>query len=418
MFSSFFPNPRLFFPAALLWTALTMAVWYGVARDLGPQLSLGGLVGYAYPPAGADGAAVAVETARNIWLFQYMIATGALFVGLVGWLLPHRWFRWSVACSALIVFLLWFQVQLDVMINNWFGTFYNIVQQALAKPGAVTQEQFFGQLVTFGGIAMVYIMTAVLTAFITSHYVFRWRTAMNDFYVGHWERLRHIEGASQRIQEDTQKFSQTVEGLGASLVQALMTLIAFLPILWGLSSYVTELPLVGPVPQALVFVAVLWAAIGTAALAVAGVRLPGLEFRNQRVEAAYRKELVLGEDQAARAQPMTLQELFLDVRANYFRLYANFLYFNVVRYAYLQTSVLIPYIALAPSIVAGGLTLGVMQQVIRAFGRVEDSFQYLVRSWTTIVSLISVYKRLRTFEATLRDQPLDVIEAEAVAGIR
>ena len=415
MFSSFFPNPRLFFPAALLWTALTMALWYGIARDLGPQLSLGGLVGYAYPPAGADGAAVAVETARNIWLFQYMIATGALFVGLVGWLLPHRWFRWSVACSALIVFLLWFQVQLDVMINNWFGTFYNIVQQALAKPGAVTQEQFFGQLVTFGGIAMVYIMTAVLTAFITSHYVFRWRTAMNDFYVEHWERLRHIEGASQRIQEDTQKFAQTVEGLGASLVQALMTLIAFLPILWGLSSYVKELPLVGPVPQALVFVAVLWAAIGTAALALAGVRLPGLEFRNQRVEAAYRKELVIGEDDAARAQPMTLQELFRDVRANYFRLYANFLYFNVVRYAYLQTSVLIPYIALAPSIVAGGLTLGVMQQVIRAFGRVEDSFQYLVRSWTTIVSLISVYKRLRTFEATLRDEPLPGIEAEAVA---
>jgi peptide/bleomycin uptake transporter len=414
MFSSFFPNPRLFFPAALLWTALTMALWYGLARDLGPQLSLGWMVGYAYPPEGADGAAVAVETARNIWLFEYMIATGALFVELVRWLMPHPWWRWSVACSALIVFLLWFQVQLDVMINNWFGTFYNIVQQALATPGAVTQPQFFGQLLTFGGIAMVYIMTAVLTAFITSHYVFRWRQAMNDFYVEHWERLRHIEGASQRIQEDTQKFSSTVEGLGSNLVQALMTLIAFLPILWGLSSYVKELPLVGPVPQALVFVAVLWAAIGTAALAVAGIRLPGLEFRNQRVEAAFRKELVLGEDDAVRAQPPTLHQLFADVRTNYFRLYWNFLYFNVVRYAYLQTSVLIPYIALAPSIVAGGMTLGVMQQVIRAFGRVESSFQYLVQSWTTIISLISVYKRLRAFEATLRDEPLGAIEAEAM----
>lgn len=413
MFASFFPNPRLFFPAALLWTALTMAVWYAFARDLGPTLSLGGLVGYAYPPADANGSAVAVETARDIWLYQYMIVSEALFVGLVRWLLPHPWWRWSVACSALLVFLLWFQVQLDVMINTWFGSFYNLVQQALAKPGAVTQAQFFGQLATFGGIAMVYIMTAVLTAFITSHYVFRWRQAMNDFYVDHWERLRHIEGASQRIQEDTQKFSSTVEGLGASLVQALMTLIAFLPILWGLSSYVKELPLVGPVPQALVFVAVLWAAVGTAALAIAGIRLPGLEFRNQRVEAAYRKELVLGEDDPARAAPPTLHQLFANVRANYFRLYANFLYFNVVRYAYLQTSVLIPYVALAPSIVAGGMTLGVMQQVIRAFGRVESSFQYLVQSWTTIISLISVYKRLRAFEATLRDEPLGPIEAEA-----
>ena len=412
MFASFFPTPKLFFPAALIWTALGMTLWYAVARDLGPQLSLGGLVGFAYPPADADGAAVAVETARNIWLFQYMIAVGAVFVGLVGWLMPHRWHRWSVGVSALIVFLLWFQVQLDVMINNWFGTFYNMVQQALAKPNAITLEQFFGQLATFGGIAGVYIATAVMTAFITSHYVFRWRTAMNDYYVEHWQRLRHIEGASQRIQEDTQKFAQTVEGLGASLVEALMTLIAFLPILWGLSVHVKELPLVGEVPQALVFVAVIWAVIGTAGLAVAGIRLPGLEFRNQRVEAAYRKELVLGEDQAARAEPPTLAALFRDVRLNYFRLYWNYLYFNVVRYGYLQASVLVPYIALAPSIVAGGLTLGVMQQVIRAFGRVESSFQYLVRSWTTIVSLLSVYKRLRAFEATLADQPLDGIEAE------
>ena len=97
--------------------------------------------------------------------------------------------------------------------------------------------------------------------------------------------------------------------------------------------------------------------------------------------------------------------------ANYFRLYFNYLYFNVVRYGYLQTSVLIPYIALAPSIVAGGLTLGVMQQIIRAFEPgASDSFQYLVRSWTTIVSLISIYKRLRAFEATLRGEELGSIE--------
>ena len=413
MFSSFFPRPKLFFPAAMLWTAIGMTLWYGFARDLGAHLSLGGLVGFAYPPAGADGATVAVETARNIWLYQYMIFIGAIFVGLVGWLLPHRWFRWSVGVSAIIIFFLWFQVQLDVMLNNWFGTFYNMVQQALGKPGAVTQEQFFGQIATFAGIAFVYIATAVLSAFVTSHYIFRWRTAMNDHYVANWQRLRHVEGASQRIQEDTQRFATTLEQLGANLIDALMTLIAFVPILWVLSAHVKELPLVGPVPQALVFVAVIWAVLGTVLLAVAGIRLPGLEFRNQRVEAAYRKELVLGEDDANRAQPPTLQRLFLDVRVNYFRLYLNFLYFNVVRYGYLQASTLVPYIALAPTIVAGGLTLGVMQQIIRAFGRVEGSFQYLVRSWTTIVSLISIYKRLQAFEALMRDEPLDVIEVEA-----
>ena len=73
------------------------------------------------------------------------------------------------------------------------------------------------------------------------------------------------EGASQRVQEDTMRFAGTVQNLGINLVDSAMTLIAFLPILWGLSTYVTELPLIGPVPQALVFVAVIWAAIGTAA---------------------------------------------------------------------------------------------------------------------------------------------------------
>jgi peptide/bleomycin uptake transporter len=414
MFSSFFPNPKIFFPAAILWTAVTMILWYALARDLGPQLSLGGLIGFPYPPAAANGAAIAVETARDIWLYQYMIVTGGLFVGVVGWLLPSRWFWWSVAVSAVLIFFIWFRVQLSVMINSWFGTFYNMVQQALGKPGAVTQEQFFAQLAAFAGIALVAITASVLTNFVTSHYVFRWRTAMNDYYVANWQRLRHIEGASQRVQDDTQRFAQTVETLGASFVEALMTLIAFLPILWVLSAQVKELPLVGEVPQALVFVAVIWAVVGTTLLAVAGIRLPGLEFRNQRVEAAYRKELVLGEDDGGRAQPPTLQDLFGDVRANYFRLYLNYLYFNVVRYGYLQAGVLVPYIALAPTIVAGGLTLGVMQQVIRAFGQVEGSFQYLVNSWTTIVSLISIYKRLRAFEASMRDKPLDPIEAEVV----
>ena len=146
-----------------------------------------------------------------------------------------------------------------------------------------------------------------------------------------------------------------------------------------------------------------------------GYKLPGLNFHNQRVEAAYRKELVYGEDDETRATPPTVRELFGHVRKNYFRLFFHYMYFDVGRYSYLQFSVLIPYIALGPTIISGAITLGVMQQIVRAFGRVENSFQYLVNSWTTIVKLISIYKRLRAFEATLKDQPLSSIEFEATA---
>jgi peptide/bleomycin uptake transporter len=274
-----------------------------------------------------------------------MIAVGAVFCAVWRLLQPHRWFWWSVGVSAVIVFITWFQVQLNVMINNWFGTFYDLVQQALGKPGSVAADAYYAQLLTFFTIASVFIITAVFNRFIVSHYIFRWRTAMNDYYVANWHKLRHIEGASQRVQEDTMRFATITEDLGVSLIDSVTTLIAFRPILWGLSVHVKALPLVGEIPQALVIIAVSWAAFGTGILALAGIRLPGLQFRNQRVEAAYRKELVLGEDSESRAHPPALAELFANVRRNYFRLYFNYLYFNIARYSYLQASVLVPYVA-------------------------------------------------------------------------
>ncbi|ORE95737.1 microcin B17 transporter [Stappia sp. 22II-S9-Z10] len=395
MFGCFFPRPQLFLATAAAWALAAILFWYLVAAEWGDPLGIAAHVEWSE---------------REVWIYEYSAICYLIFVAF--WLIysPHRWALWSVAGSAVIIFATWFQVQLDVMINAWFGSFYDLVQQALGEPGAVTATAYYAELSTFLGIAMVYIMTAVLSAFITSHYVFRWRTAMNDRYVALWERVRHIEGASQRVQEDTMRFANIMESLGTRLIDALMTLVAFLPILWTLSASVSEIPVLGAVPGALVWVAIIWSIFGTGILALTGIRLPGLEFRNQRVEAAYRKELVIGEDHADRAQPPTLAELFRNVRRNYFRLYFNYLYFNVVRYGYLQAGVLVPYVALGPTIIAAGFTLGVMQQVVRAFGRVENSFQFLVNSWTTIVELMSIYKRLRAFEAAIAGETLSSIE--------
>jgi peptide/bleomycin uptake transporter len=189
--------------------------------------------------------------------------------------------------------------------------------------------------------------------------------------------------------------------------------LAFLPVLLRLSTSVTELPLIGSIPFPLVIAAVIWAIIGTGGLALIGIRLPGIEFHNQRVEAAYRKELVLGEDDSTNADPPTLNMLFANIRHNYFRLYLNFLYFNVGRIVYLQTDVVFPYILLIPTIVAGKITLGPFTQITNAFAQVRQSFQYLINSWSTIVELISIYQRLRAFEATIHGDPLPPIEMEA-----
>jgi peptide/bleomycin uptake transporter len=398
MFVSFFPRPKLFFLSAILWTALSMAFWYGYASDL---------IGSSAP--GAVGVAL-FWSARSLWFDLYFALSVAIFAGVWMLVAPHPWAPWSIFGSALILFTSYFQVQVSVAINSWYGPFYDLIQAALSKSKPVTVEELYTELSTFAGIALVAVVVGVMTRFFVSHYIFRWRTAMNDFYIANWPRLRTIEGASQRVQEDTMRFATTMEGLGVNLISAVLTLLAFLPVLLKLSSNVTELPLIGSIPYPLVFAAVIWSIFGTGALALIGIRLPGIEFFNQRVEAAYRKELVLGEDDPTHANPPTLDVLFGNIRRNYFRLYLNFLYFNIGRIVYLQTDVVFPYILLAPTIVAGKITLGSMNQILNAFTQVRTSFQYLVNSWSTIVELISIYQRLRGFEAKIVGEPLPSIE--------
>jgi peptide/bleomycin uptake transporter len=401
MFVSFFPRPKMFFWSAVVWIALSMTLWYGYVSSL-TESSTPGVVGVAL-----------FWSAPSLWFDLYFLVSVAIFAGFWMKLAPHPWANWSILGSALILFTSYFQVQVSVAINSWYGPFYDLLQAALSKSKVVTAGEFYSELSTFAGIALVAVVVGVMTRFFVSHYIFRWRTAMNDFYVSHWTRLRTIEGASQRVQEDTMRFATTTEGLGVNLISAVLTLLAFLPVLLRLSSNITELPLIGSISYPLVIAAVVWSVIGTAGLALVGIRLPGIEFHNQRVEAAYRKELVLGEDDPTHADPPTLDALFANIRRNYFRLYLNFLYFNIARIVYLQTDVVFPYILLVPTIVAGKITLGALNQILNAFTQVRQSFQYLINSWSTIVELISIYQRLRGFEAMIHGDPLPPIESQA-----
>ena len=406
MFVSFFPRPKLFFISAILWAAFAMTLWYSFANEL-----------YGSSEPGVVGVSL-FWTARSLWFDLYFAVFVAIFAGFWMWFSPHPWAPWSILGSALILFSSYFSVQVTVALNSWRGPFYDMIQAALSKSRVVTLSEYFDGVLTFFSIATVAIVVVVLTSFFVSHYIFRWRTAMNEFYVANWPQLRTIEGASQRVQEDTMRFATITEQLGVSFIRAVLTLVAFLPILVKLSSIVTELPLIGAVPYSLVFAAVIWSVLGTGLLALIGIKLPGIEFFNQRVEAAYRNELVLGEDDPARADPVTLSELFINIRRNYFRLYLNYMYFNVGRYVYLQSDVMFPYVLLAPTIIAGKITLGPFQQIMGAFSEVRSSFQYLITSWSTIVDLISIYKRLRAFEATIVGEPLQEIEKVAdPAGI-
>src|SRR5216684_1646616 len=156
MFVSFFPRPKLFFLLAIVWTTLAMAFWYGFADDLI----------WSSAPAGVGVALF--WSARSLWFDLYFALSVALFAA--AWMLfaPHRWASWSILGSALILFTSYFQVQVSVAINSWYGPFYDLVQAALSKSAPVTVEQFYSELLTFAGIALVAAWAGGLTGFLLS----------------------------------------------------------------------------------------------------------------------------------------------------------------------------------------------------------------------------------------------------------
>ncbi len=424
MFKSFFPNPRLFFLSVVVYAGICSAVWYSFNEEIGAFLGLDLVTETTVIGLGH------FVTDSFLLFYLYYFFCVALFAGFWFKTAKHHWQWWSVIGSSLILFSSYFSVQVSVAINNWRRPFFDLVQNALGASAAKAGEEvattkaaetiasvsndLYDLTITFAEIAFIAIFVYVMTKFFVSHFIFRWRTAMNDYYTAQWKTVRHIEGASQRIQEDTMRFAEIMENLGVSIVEAIMTLFAFLPVLWTLSAYVTELPVVGKIAHPLFIAALLWSIFGTGLLAVVGIKLPGLYFKNQRVEAAYRKELVYGEDDEFRAQPPTLRELFENVRKNYFRIYFHYMYFNVARMLYIQADNIFVYVLLIPTIAAGAITFGILQQILTAFSRVSESFQYLVNSWTTIIELLSIYKRLASFEAAIKHEPLPVIDQEAV----
>ena len=388
--------------------AFVIGIYYTVGQ------SLGEMVGFNFSEEGSPtviGLGYFI-TPEFLWFDLYYILSTFIFFGFWAYNSPHKWQVWSILGSSVLILMAYLTVQVSVVINAWYGPFYDDVQKALGGGGEVVASDLYGHLLVFCIIVLPYILFVPFKIFFTSHYVFRWRNAMNDFYTERWTKVRQIEGASQRIQEDTMRFASIMKGLGVYMVDSVMTLISFLPVLTALSVHVEELPIVGSIPYPLVTLAILWSVFGTIVLIFSGIKLPGLEFKNQRVEAAFRKELVLGEDRIERADPPSLIQLFNNVRRNYFRIYFHYAYFNLVRYLYIQADNVIVYIFLIPTIVSGRITLGIMNQVLRAFGQVASSFQFLVNSWTTIIDLISVYKRLQAFEASIYDKELPKIDKE------
>lgn len=317
----------------------------------------------------------------------------------------RKWLLWSWGGLFILLSSLWLQVSITVAINEWYGGFYDLMQNSATyfDRSQVGIDLFYDKLYDFCILAMPYVIIATITNWFTRVYGLRWREAITFDYLPKWRNVTEdIEGASQRIQEDTHKFAEIIENLGLQIVRSIMTLIAFIPVLWELSAK-TDIPFFGMEGGSLVWYALVISIGGLIITWFVGAKLPGLEYNNQKVEAAFRKELVFGEDDKSNyARPETILELFTGIKFNYQRLFNHYGYVDVWINSYDQFMVIVPYLLVGPGLFTKLITLGVVVQVSNAFRKVHEGFGVFLYQFTTITELRSIWKRLREFEDNLR----------------
>lgn len=386
-----------------------------------------------------------------------------------------KWALWAYLGLFLLLFFLFIQTSLNVAINSWYSDFYNVLQKpkieildsnltqkidtnfennatliqeanqraeqnfqkanfinkgalyyyqnlleyffnsrAMIEKPNYSANDFYALILVFLAIAIPYVLIATINIYFASVYAFKWREAMTFSYLKFWKNKDdNIEGSSQRIQEDTYNFSKIVESLGLSFIKALMTLVAFIPILWSLSDVVSKALFANlsenssfyflkNIDGLLVYIALLISLGGLVVSWFVGIKLPGLEYNNQKAEAAFRKELVYAEDNRKEyAKNETMIELFTGLKFNYKRLFLHYGYFNIWLILFEQMIVIVPFLIMAPGLFAGAIGLGIVMQINNAFDQVRSSFSVFITNWTTITQLRSIYKRLKEFEKNI-----------------
>ena len=351
-----------------------------------------------------------------------------------------------VAWSGLIVvfgysiFLAWIKAR----INDFYSDFYDLMQASgtvlgdyssgSEPPLASYRAQVWEQLARFGGIVAPLVMAAPAAKWVRSAWAFAWRAALMRAYLKAWDVSKEpIEGASQRLHEDTQRFCNALQGCIAALLDAVFTLAVFTPILIGLSAQVTppaDLDL-GPLRCAWLLMAALTAAlVGLGGAVLFGQELVQLEVNNQKVEAELRKDLVLLETtpvvivgrpcfdfhpndpvaQGAATPQVHAPWLFFGatlkrLRKNYHALFRHFSLLNFWLTLFDQFMVIFPYLVAAPLLFAdepsARITLGTLVKMSNSFDKVFGSLSVVAENWGAVNEFRSVLRRLREFEAKL-----------------
>ncbi len=306
-------------------------------------------------------------------------------------------------------------VAISVRFNAWNNDFYNTLQN-------LDQDEFYRQLGIFTALAAAFIVIAVYQLYLNQMLQIRWRRWLTERYLEAWlgeDRFYRLQiGAAatdnpdQRISEDIQQFVEKTLGIGLGLMNAVVTLVSFVTILWTLSGTLT-VPLPGGgeigIPGYMCWVALVYATIGTWLTAKIGAPLVGLNFNQQRLEADFRFRMVRLRENSeaialwhgAGAERLSLRDSFFLVVGNFRAIMSKQKDLTWFTSFYSQVAIIFPFVVAAPRFFAKEIQLGGLMQTASAFGQVQSSLSFIVNSFSTIAEWKAVVDRLTGFTASL-----------------
>lgn len=352
--------------------------------------------------ASAIGLALAVAGVARFtrWGRQFWQLAGGYFA-------PRRDWR-PLAGVAAILLLAVAAVRLNVLLSYWFNGFYNSIQ-------SLDQVAFWGALRLFALLATLHVLRAMTASFANQAFDVRWRVWLNERLLDDWldggsyyrERFLAVahDNPDQRIQVDIGSFVTASRTLAFGTVDAIVSLVEFSIILWGLSA---PLPIAGvDVPRAMVFLVYLYVIVASLVAFRLGRPLIRLNFANEKLAADFRYALVRLREFAENiafyrgegVEKQSLMGRFAALIRNLWKIIFQSLKFDGFNLAISQAAVVFPFIVQAPRLFSGAIKLGDVMQTSQAFGQVQEALSFFRTSYDTFAQYRAVLDRLTGFVA-------------------
>jgi putative ATP-binding cassette transporter len=328
--------------------------------------------------------------------------------------------RRSLVLLATVVALTLGTVALNVRFSSWNNDFYNALQ-------AHDLRGFWRQVGIFALLATAFIIAAVYRQYLQQRLYMHWRTWLSERLQSMWlqpgtayrlglnathDRTTDVDNPDQRIADDVRLFVDGCLSLSLGLLNAGVTLVSFVAILWSLSGTL-HVPLGAAsfgLPGYMVWVALAYAGIGSRLAQAVGRPLLSLSAKQQKAEADFRYTLVQVRDHAeaialARgesAEAHRLRARFEAVRDNWWRLIATSKRLTWFSAGYGQLANVFPLLAAAPRYFSGQLALGGLMQTAQAFGQVQGALSWFIDSYSSLADWRATVYRLSRFAAIAR----------------